>query len=395
MQKLPWRGEIESGIRMADVSRYETLARIVDWLSACKHRRNPRNSIVTTVLAGLTLFAMNSPAQSVSTSSVERFTFRRIEMGVEFRIEVYGCDSRAANKAATAAFDRVRQLNAVMSDYTSDSEVRRLCDGDHRQRPVLISSDLYRVLAESVSLWKDTDGAFDVTVGPLTKLWRRARRRGEMPPLDQLTTALSAVGSDGILLDPCSYRVQLTRPGIRIDLGGIAKGYAADEALKVLRDHGFPQSLVDASGDLVVGAPPPAATGWRVVIEQLTEPDSPEISQPHRKRDVVLLANQAIATSGSTVQFAEIDGRHYSHIVDPGTGLGLQTHSMVTVIAPTGIQADSLASAVSVLGAEAGIRFIENAESDGVQVRVQSVKPSGQTNQQDSAGLCRYIISLP
>jgi thiamine biosynthesis lipoprotein len=168
---------------MADVSRYETVAKIVDWLGACKHRRHPRHCFVGAVLGGLTLFAMNSPAQSESTSSVERFTFRRIEMGVEFRIEVYGCDSRAANKAATAAFDRVRLLNAVMSDYTPDSEVRRLCDGDHRQRPVSISADLYRVLEESVSRWEETDGAFDVTVGPLTKLWRRARRRGEMPPV--------------------------------------------------------------------------------------------------------------------------------------------------------------------------------------------------------------------
>ena len=380
---------------MADVSRYETVAKIVDWLGAGKHRRHPRQCSVVTVLAGLTLFAMNSPAQSESTSSVERFTFRRIEMGVEFRIEVYGCDSRAANMAATAAFDRVRQLNAVMSDYAPDSEVRRLCDGDHRQLPVSISADLYRVLEEGVSLWSDTDGAFDVTVGPLTKLWRRARRRGEMPPAELLKSARDSVGSDAIQLDPCRHRVQLTRPGIRIDLGGIAKGYAADEALKVLRNHGFAQALIDASGDLVVGDPPPGKTGWRVAIERLAAPNSPEDSKRTQQRDVVILVNQAIATSGSTVQFAEIDGRHYSHIVDPRTGLGLQMHSMVTVIAPTGIQADSLASAVSVLGAKTGVEFIENSRPDDFQLRVQSLSPSGRPQQRDSAGFRSRLVPVP
>lgn len=297
--------------------------------------------------------------------------------------------------AATAAFDRVRQLNAVMSDYTPDSEVRRLCDGDHRQLPVSISADLYRVLEESVSLWSDTDGAFDVTVGPLTKLWRRARRRGEMPPVELLKTARDSVGSDAILLDPCRHRVQLTRSGIRIDLGGIAKGYAADEALKVLRNHGFAQALIDASGDLVVGDPPPGKAGWRVAIERLAAPNSPEHSKRTQQRDVVILVNQAIATSGSTVQFAEIDGRHYSHIVDPRTGLGLQMHSMVTVIAPTGIQADSLASAVSVLGAKTGVEFIENSRPDDFQLRVQSLSPSGRPQQRDSAGFRSRLVPVP
>jgi thiamine biosynthesis lipoprotein len=163
----------------------------------------------------------------------------------------------------------------------------------------------------------------------------------------------------------------------------------------VLRNHGFAQALIDASGDLVVGDPPPGKTGWRVAIERLVNPESPESSRPPRKRDVVLLANQAIATSGSTVQFAEIEGRHYSHIIDPRTGLGLQTHSMVTVIAPSGIQADSLASAVSVLGARAGIEFIESSRPAEFQVRVQTLESTGGSQQRDSAGFHSRLVSVP
>lgn len=347
-------------------------------------------------LSALVLNAIHSSANSDSTPAIQRFAFRRIEMGVEFRIEVYGCDSRAANKAATAAFDRIRELNGVMSDYVADSEVRRLCDTAPTGQPTTVSTDLFGVLEESVSLCRDTGGAFDTTVGPLTKLWRRARRRQEMPSPELLKAARASVGSNAILLDRCRQQVTLTRRKMRIDLGGIAKGYAADEGLRTLRTLGFPMAMIDASGDLVVGDPPPGAKGWRVEIERLADTDASSASElrpVQEKRDVILLANQAVATSGSTVQFVEIGGRHFSHIVDPRTGLGLETHSMVTVIAPTGMHADSLASAVSVLGPEAGIRFVEDSKPESVQVRVQSLTAGGLRRQHDSSGFKDYVIT--
>lgn len=346
-------------------------------------------------LSALVLNAIHSSANSDSTPAIQRFAFRRIEMGVEFRIVVYGCDSRAANKAATAAFDRIRELNGVMSDYVADSEVRRLCDAAPTGQPTTVSTDLFGVLEESVSLWRDTGGAFDTTVGPLTKLWRRARRRQEMPSPELLKAARASVGSNAILLDRCRRQVTLTRPKMRIDLGGIAKGYAADEGLRTLRTLGFPMAMIDASGDLVVGDPPPGAKGWRVEIERLADTDASSASElcpVQEKRDVILLANQAVATSGSTVQFVEIGGRHFSHIVDPRTGLGLETHCMVTVIAPTGMHADSLASAVSVLGPEAGIRFVEDSRPETIQVRVQSLTAGGLRRQHDSSGFKHYVI---
>lgn len=383
------------------MTRYESLARIVDRLGLCKRHRRKRMCLIVATLAGLLPCALSSPACSDPAPTLQRFDFGRLEMGVEFRIRVYGCDSEAANKAATAAFDRVRELNAIMSDYDASSEVRKLCENGSDGSVIAVSADLFHVLERSVSLSRDSNGAFDVTVGPLTKLWRRARRREEMPPADLLATARNSVGSNAILLDACRRSVRLTKPDMRIDLGGIAKGYAADEALLVLRKHGFPRAMIDASGDIVVGDPPPNSLGWRVVVEKLaptagngsnngaTSREPPE----NEMRSVLLIANQAVATSGSTVQFVEIDGRPYSHIVDPRTGLGLQSNSMVTVIAPSGIESDSLASAVSVLGAEAGVRFIETSRPQSVQASVQALTADGQVRRHDSRGFQRFLIN--
>jgi thiamine biosynthesis lipoprotein len=141
------------------------------------------------------------------------------------------------------------------------------------------------------------------------------------------------------------------RPGMRLDLGAIAKGYATDEALAVLRRLGLPRALVNASGGISAGAPPPGRDGWRVAVAPL-EPDAP----PSQFLRVV---NGAVATSGDTWQFVEIDGKRYSHIIDPRTGWGLTTHSSVTVLAPDGMTADGLATAVSVLGPQEGLALVE------------------------------------
>lgn len=378
------------------MTEYESQAQIVNRPAVRNRRRRNLNGIVVAALAGMLLTRVQLSAESDSAHPDQRFEFHRIEMGVEFRIEVYGCDSAAANKAAEAAFDRIRELNGLMSDYSADSEVRRLCDTAEAGQPITISRDLFRVLAASVSLWRESDGAFDVTVGPLTKLWRRARRRGEMPPADQLQLARDSIGSDAISLSACQRTVTLARSGMRIDLGGIAKGYAADEALEVLRKQGFPRALIDASGDLVAGDPPPGKRGWRVAIEVLDSPkqhaDVPS-GNSAAVRSVLVLANQAVATSGSTVQFIDIDGRPYSHIIDPRTGLGLQTHSMVTVVAPTGTKADSLASAISVLGVPAGLDLAKRSRPDEVQVRIQTLTPDGQTRRVDSLGFERLLAT--
>ena len=283
-------------------------------------------------------------------AEVHRFEAIQRQMGVDFRIVLYAESDKAAENAFEAAYARIGELNSVMSDYDPDSELSRLSRASPTTQPVIVSNDLWHVLGQSQSLSRNTDGAFDVTVGPLSRLWRRARRQRQLPSKQRLDEARAAVGYRHIKLDGGKNRISLTRPNMRLDLGGIAKGYAADEALEVLRSMGHPNALVDGSGDLAIGDAPPDKAGWLIGVAPL-EADAP----PSR---FVRLTNCAIATSGDVWQFVEIDGKRYSHILDPKTGLGLTRRSSVTVIAPHCTSADSLASAISVLGPKRGIDLI-------------------------------------
>lgn len=273
-------------------------------------------------------------------------------MGVPFRIVVYAPGENLARTASQAAFDRVAQLNAILSDYDSDSELNRVCHNTPPHQPAPVSPDLWFMLEKSRELSRRTDGAFDVTLGPLINLWRRSRRRGELPPTHLLDEARARVGWRHLHLDSRHRTVTFLRPDMRLDFGGIAKGYAADEALAVLRSHGLANALVAAAGDVTVGDPPPGEPGWRVEIGSTDATNAP----PAR---VVQLKNAAVSTSGDIFQRLEIDGRRYSHIVDPNTGIGLTHQTLVTVIAGNGTTADSLATAASVLGPNPGMTLIE------------------------------------
>jgi FAD:protein FMN transferase len=329
---------------------------------------------LSVVLAGL-LILVSVPtkstelhAQDKSELKLKRFDFKEIHMGVDFRIGLYAHETAVANKAAKAAFRRIEQLNGILSDYDSKSEVRRLCeppvsDEGSRNgktkppalRPVEVSSDLFRVLESAQRLSRESQGAFDVTVGPLTKLWRRAHRRKQLPDRKFLKAAREVVGFRNIKLNSKDVpTVTLSKAGMRIDLGGIAKGYAVDEALKVLAEHGIHRAMVDGSGDIAIGAPPPGREFWRVSVEKLDPTKDADATT------ILNLKNCAVATSGDAFQHVEINGRRYSHILDPKTGLGISQSSSVTVIAPTGMLADSLASAVSVMGPIKGVQLIDS-----------------------------------
>jgi len=303
-------------------------------------------------LAFVCLFATGIPASATAEPTLARFEFFQVEMAVPVKIVLYAADKATAAEAARAAFARIHQLNGILSDYDPESELRRLCSTSKERAAVVVGEDLWHVLSHAQALSERTGGAFDVTVGPVVRLWRRARRQHEMPSPERLKAALTLVGYRLVRLDPDTRAVELLKPGMRLDLGGIAKGYAVDEALAVLRKHGIDRALVDAGGDIGLGAPPPEKPGWLIGIAPV-EPDAP----PSR---YLWLARLAIATSGDTWQYVEINGRRYSHLLDPRTGLGLTDHSSVTVIAPDAITADGLASAVSVLGPEEGLKLIDH-----------------------------------
>lgn len=274
-------------------------------------------------------------------------------MGTTFRIVLHAADEATAKKAADAAFARVKELDECMSDYKQSSELMRLCKrfateiGD----PVPVSEDLFRVLAAAQELSGKTGGAFDVTVGPVVQLWRHARRTQELPDPKEFAAAREKVGYRKVKLDAAKKTVQLTTPGMLLDLGGIGKGYAADEALRLLREKfGITSALVAAAGDIACGDPPPGKEAWIVDIAPIAKSQKPR---------TLHLANAAVSTSGDLEQFVVIGGVRYSHVLDPRTGLGLTGRRSVTVIAKNGITADSMTKAVSVLTHEKALELVE------------------------------------
>ncbi len=302
-------------------------------------------------LSGLLLTALGSAGVE---PALERFSFTEPHMGTRFQIILYAPEEARAQRAARAAFARIAALDGIMSDYRPNSELMRLCQKAGGE-PVAVREDLFFVLSRAQELSRRSDGAFDVTVGPVVRLWRRARKIHELPDPQELAQARALVGYDKIRLDARARTVQLLQPGMLLDLGGIAKGYSADEALKVLKQHGITRALVAAGGDITVSGPPPDKDGWTVGIATLTDPNR----KPSR---YLSLHDAAVSTSGDAEQYVEIGGKRYSHIVDPRTGIGLVGRLSVTVVARHGITADSLTKVVAVLGPKRGLPIIEATE---------------------------------
>jgi len=314
----------------------------------------------------LACFAFHGLPLAIAADKLERFEFVQIRMGIPVRIVVYADQQTTAIQASDAAFERIRKIDRTLSDYDPDSEVRKLTTAPVG-KPVLISDDLFTVATAAQQLSHQSQGAFDITVGPIVKLWRVARRKHVLPDEHLLKESLQHVGSQFLELDAHHRTITFNRPGMQLDFGGIAKGYAADEAYRVLKAHNLSCALVAAAGDIRVGDPPPGTAGWRVEVEERIKPPGPE-----RKPVILTLSNCGISTSGDTYQYLEIDGVRYSHIVDPKTGLGITTPGSVTVLAPTAMQADGLASTVSILGPEHGLELIrESPQTEALIVRLE------------------------
>ncbi|MHB9006908.1 MAG: FAD:protein FMN transferase [Limisphaerales bacterium] len=325
------------------------------------------------------------PPGRVSTghdpSPERRFEFTEPQMGMPFRLVMYADSGATATNAARAAFGRIAELNTILSDYEEDSELTRLSRTAGSGQWVPVSEDLWRVLTRGQEFARKSDGAFDMTIGPLVQQWRRAPPHQQQTPPPQRAPPPPPLGWRFLELDAKTRAVKLAVPRMRLDLGGIAKGYALQEALETLVLHGIQRALVSGSGDLVAGEAPPGKPGWRVEIAPLDAPNAP----PAR---YVSLRRMALATSGDLFQHVEIDGIRYSHIVDPGTGVGLTDHSLVTVIAPDGMTADAMSTAVSVLGPARGMKLVEAERQAAAQIVRQ---PGTQLERVESRRLPRYL----
>jgi thiamine biosynthesis lipoprotein len=322
----------------------------------------------------------------------QRFARTELHMGVEFEVVLFAADQQQADAALDKAMARIASLDKALSDYDLESELSRLSATSHSPAApsggfpaVKLSDDLWTVLAASQQFSRQTDGAFDVTIGPLTRLWRRARRQGELPEAELLAAAKASVGYKHLQLDPQAKTAQLLRPNMRLDLGGIAKGYAADEAVRAVVAGGISRVLVRASGDIDAWDPPPGEAGWTVGIAPL-DPDA----APER---FVSLRRMAISTSGDARQHLVVDGKRYSHILDPRTGEPISGRSSVTVIAPNSITADALGTAISVSGPAHALDLIQ--KFPGTELYLVAEDEAGKQRTVQSAGFAKYFVAKP
>ncbi len=309
--------------------------------------------MLTVLLAALggVFFHGSQAIAETPDAPLQRFESVQPQMGVPFKILLYAPDESTANQAFEAAFSHIKALNQILSDYDPDSELSRLSQSSPAEQGVPVSPDLWTVLARSQQLAVQTDGAFDMTVGPFVRLWRRAKREKQLPTPARVAEARASVGYQAVRLDEARHTARLLKPHMKLDLGGIAMGYAVDETVRLLRARGLTRVLVDASGDIAVGDPPPGKAGWSIGVIPLAADGTPS--------KWITLANAAVTTSGDAFQYVTIDGKRYSHIVDPRTGLGMTDRTSVGVIAPDCFTADGLDTAVCVLGPTAGLKLVE------------------------------------
>ncbi len=277
-----------------------------------------------------------------ASAQMQRYHFTQPKMGSPFHLIFYANDNVIAQQKAAAAFALIDSLNHIFSDYDSTSELSRLNATAGKDSFIKISSYLYDMIIKSKVAARESKGSFDITMGPLSRLWRKARREKTFPAKEEVAAAKALTGIDKIVIDEKHQKVKLLQRGMQLDPGGIGKGYIAQEVVNYLKQEGIKQVLADAGGDIVCGDAPPGKGGWTIAVNV---PGEKNKLMPK----TIILQNKAVATSGDVYQYLEHEGKRYAHIIDPRTGYGVTFQRNVTVVAPDGALADWLATANSIL----------------------------------------------
>lgn len=317
------------------------------------------------------------------TGAAEAAQTRRTRylMGTLCEISAHGPQDKALEAAVGRAFDEIARLEGMMSNWRSSSEVNRL--NRQGRRPLVLSPELFDVLSTGQNIARESGGAFDMTVGPLIELWD-LRGSGRVPSSGEIARTRRRVGFKHLRLDPRSRSATFIREGMAVDLGGIAKGYALDQAAQILMNNGARGAMLNFGGQILVAGEPFEGRRWTIEIAHPAR-----AGVPHRLE----LVKGSASTSSQRERFIESEGKAIGHVLDPGNGRPASFQGSVTVIAPTAVEADALSTALLVMDQKKGLAFIERQEQAAALYYVPGIDSSEPWQVKASKRLSLYQIS--
>jgi FAD:protein FMN transferase len=301
-----------------------------------------------------------------SYAQPKRYSFSQQKMGGPFNIILYADDSIRAEAVALNCFLLTDSLVSIFSDYLDSSELNRLSASAGRfNQPFIVSPALLDILLIAQRAWLLSQGSFDITLGPLTRLWRKARKENKWPSAQQISEKLALTGFDKVSIDSQNRVVLLKKPGMLLDLGGIAQGYIAQQVINRIKLSGLNTALVDVSGDICTLGKPPLKNGFVIAVNLPEQTD--QLMPKH-----LLINNLSVTTSGDTYQYLLHGGKKYSHVLNPATGLGLTNSRNVTVIAGDGTTADWFTKACSLLPLPAAKKLAKTLHAEFMIAEVKN-----------------------
>jgi len=325
-----------------------------------KQRYSPRSYAPLFLLLALLI--------ALPAHTAELFMRSHPAMGSSFTIYLYAKDSAQAAAVFEAAFEEVERLEEALSNYRESSELSRI-NRLAGSEAVTTDPEVFGLLETSLDYSRKTNGAFDITVGPLMKAWGFFRASGHYPSQSELDDARAKVGWQNVHLDPANRTVRFSKPGVELDLGAIGKGYTVDRIVSILREAGIESALVDAgSSTLYALGAPPGKNGWVVRVPR----------PGHRDQTVstVLLRDASLSTSGSYEKFFRLNGRIYCHILNPHTGRPVEGMLQTSVIARDGTTTDALSTSMFVMGPQAGKALLSTSPgAAGLWITGQAASP--------------------
>jgi thiamine biosynthesis lipoprotein len=303
---------------------------------------------MTTVTRFAILLAL---VTTLDSPPLTRYEARRLSMACIYDIVAYGDASSDVPAVLEQALDEVDRIDRLMSHYAPNSPLSQL-NREASAGAVVVDRELFDFIARSLDYSRGSAGAFDISVGPLMKAWGFFKGDGRVPADAELRDVMRRVGYRHIVLDPSGHTIRFDAPGVKLDLGGIAKGYAVDRVVALLAQHGIPAALVSAGGSTVYGlGHPPDHASWDVKIQDPLDPTKVAFS--------VGLKNRALSMAGHSAKSFEANGVLYSHIMDPRTGRPVQGVLSVAVTSLTGTDGDALDDALFVMGVDASRKYLK------------------------------------